>query len=144
MPTPRKGNVEKISTEELTRLLVTPPLHQWLGLELKEAEHGRVVIRMPYRQELLADVDGSYIHGGMLATLADVAGDFAVITGVGFAVPTIDLRVDYLRPARPDMELMAEGNVVKFGRQVSVADVQVTGDGKQLLVARGLYSTAVR
>ncbi|HLR55595.1 MAG TPA: PaaI family thioesterase, partial [Actinomycetales bacterium] len=90
------------------------------------------------------DVDSSYIHGGMLATLADVAGDFAVITGVGFAVPTIDLRVDYLRPARPDMELMAEGNVVKFGRQVSVADVQVTGDGKQLLVARGLYSTAVR
>ncbi len=38
-------------------------------------------------------------HGGAIASLIDVAGDFALVLQVGGGVPTINLRIDYLRPA---------------------------------------------
>ena len=125
-------------------LLTTPAYHRWLGLELIEAEPGRVVIGLACRAELAADVHGSYVHGGILATLLDVAADFALVTELGVGLPTIDLRVDYLRPARPDDYLRATGTVVRRGRSLGVADAVITNaEGKQLAVGRGLYSTAV-
>ncbi|MGH8240249.1 MAG: PaaI family thioesterase, partial [Steroidobacteraceae bacterium] len=35
----------------------------------------------------------------MIASLVDIAGDFALIAVLGHGVPTINFRVDYLRPA---------------------------------------------
>lgn len=125
------------------RLLTTPAYHRWLGLQLLDTEPGRVVIALPYREEFLADVDGSYVHGGLLATLADVAADFALISRLGYAVSTIDLRLDYLRPATPGQRLRAEGTVVRCGRRLGVADASVMDEsGRQLVVGRGVYSTA--
>ncbi len=133
-----------VDSETVERLLTTPAYHRWLGLELVRAAPGEVEIAMDCRDELTADVDGSYVHGGILATLLDVAGDFALVTELGVGLPTIDLRVDYLRPARPGDRLLATGTVVRRGRSLGVADAVVTnGDGKKLAVARGLYSTAV-
>lgn len=132
---------EKIARDEIDRLLTTPAYHRWLGLWLEDVGPGAVTIGLPFREEFLADVDGSYVHGGVLAALADVAGDFAVIAQVGYAVPTIDLRVDYLRAARPGMELRADGVVARAGRSVAVANIRVTGDGRELLLGRGLYAT---
>lgn len=129
--------------DNLERLLTSPPYHRWLGLRLVEAELDRVVIAMPYQDAFLADVDGTYVHGGLVATLADVAGDFALISRLGYAVATIDLRVDYLRPAGRGQDLRAEATVMRCGRTVGVADVVVAdGSDRQLAVARGVYSTA--
>ncbi|UFU02818.1 PaaI family thioesterase [Ruania suaedae] len=133
-----------VDSATVERLLTTPAYHRWLGLELVRAAPGEVEIALQCRGELTADVDGSYVHGGILATLLDVAGDFALVTELGVGLPTIDLRVDYLRPARPTDRLLAVGTVVRKGRSLGVADAVVTnGDGKKLAVARGLYSTAV-
>lgn len=130
--------------EFVERLLTTPQYHRWLGLTLVEAEPGRVVVGMPYRKEFLADTAGSYVHGGLLATLADVAGDFALVSSLGYVVPTIDLRMDYLRPAHPDTVLVAEGKVVRRGRQSGVADAEVSDEnGRLLAVGRGVYGTAL-
>lgn len=131
-----------VDVELVRRHLTAPAYHRWLGLELLEATSGRVVVGMPYREELLADPDGTYVHGGLLATLADVAGDFALVTRLGTGVPTVDLRVDYLRPALPGRYLRGVGTVVRCGRQLGVADATVLDDGdKELAVARGVYAT---
>ncbi|MFC7405766.1 PaaI family thioesterase [Georgenia alba] len=125
-------------------LLTSPAYHRWLGLELVDASDGTVTIGMTCRPDLTADVAGSYVHGGILATLLDVAGDFALVSQLGVGLPTIDLRVDYLRPARPGDTLLATGTVVRRGRSLGVADSKVVnGDGKELAVGRGVYSTAV-
>lgn len=132
-----------VDVEKVRELLTAPAYHRWLGLELVDADAGRVVVGMPYRDEFTADPAGSYVHGGLVATLADVAGDFALVTELGYGVPTIDLRVDYLRPALPGTYLRGIGTVVRRGRQLGVADICVVGDDdKQLAVARGLYGTA--
>jgi uncharacterized protein (TIGR00369 family) len=59
-------------------------------------------------------------------------------------VPTIDLRIDWLRPARRG-DLVATGRVVKIGRTISVADVEVRNEqGELVAVGRGAYASPKR
>ena len=82
-------------------------------------------------------------HGGPIASLIDIAGDMAVAVKAGGGVPTISLRVDYLRPSVGPF-LMATARVRRFGRTIAVADVDVTDDqGRLCAVGRGTYSSQV-
>jgi uncharacterized protein (TIGR00369 family) len=117
------------------------PFMRFLGLEIVTAEKGRVEIRLPYRDEFLR-IDGSdWLHGGGVSALADIAGDYAVITETAPGVPTIDMRVDYLRPARRG-DLTAVGKTVRVGRTVSVADVEIRDStGTLVAVGRACYAS---
>lgn len=119
------------------------PYHRLLGLEMIKAVPGEVVIRMPFREDLLAgdDPEGRIVHGGAIASLIDTAGSFAVIAAIGHDVPTIDLRVDYLRPVTGG-DLLATARTLKAGRFLAVADIEVTGeDGQVVAVGRGSFKT---
>ena len=132
---------QPIDLDGLGAALQTSPFHRLLGLRLVRAEQGRVEIALPFREDLFANTDDPYIHGGVIAALIDTAACFAVIAGVGRDVPTIDLRVDYFRPARRE-DLRAIGTMIKGGRTLAVADAEVVGaDGRVIAVGRGLFST---
>lgn len=129
--------------EALPDLLRRSPYHRLLGLEMVRVAHGEVVIRMPFREDLLAGDDemGQYVHGGAIASLIDSAGDFAIIAAVGRDVPTIDLRIDYLRPAMKGA-LIATGRAIKAGRSLGVADIEVVAeDGTVIALGRGVFKT---
>lgn len=77
----------------------------------------------------------------VIASVIDTAGDFAVGMMVGRGLPTINFRVDYLKPA-VDTALIAVSRVRRAGRSVGVADVDVFDEkGALLAVGRGTYST---
>lgn len=117
------------------------PFMRFLGPELVRAAKGVVEVRLPFREEFLRRDGSDWLHGGVISALADIVGDYAVITEVGTGVPTIDLRVDYLRPARRG-DLMATGRTVRVGRTVSVADVEIRDAGGALVaVGRGVYAS---
>jgi uncharacterized protein (TIGR00369 family) len=129
---------------DLDRLMRIAPYHQWLGVELVGAEEGRVVVRLPFREEFVGDEASTNIHGGLISTLADITACFAVISAIGHDAPTLDLRIDYLRLARPGSELVAAGQVIKAGRTIGVADVEVRDDSDRLVaVARGTFLTSL-
>jgi uncharacterized protein (TIGR00369 family) len=128
--------------ERFMQLLQLPRYHQFLGLECVAAEEDSVKLRLPFREDFLADEAGTYVHGGVIASLIDVAGDFALVTTFGRGLPTVDLRVDYMRPALKE-DLIATAIVVKKGRTLSVCDIVIENDaGKKIAVGRALYSTA--
>jgi uncharacterized protein (TIGR00369 family) len=117
------------------------PYMRFLGLELVGSEKGRVEIRLPFREEFLRGDGSDWLHGGVVSALIDIAGDYAVITETGVGVPTIDLRIDYLRPARRG-DLLAVGRTLRVGRTVSVADVEVRdASGTLVAVGRGCYAS---
>ncbi len=117
------------------------PFHRLLGLTVSQVRSGEVEVVMPYSDRLLASTTSPYIHGGAIATLIDVAGNFAIIAAIGRDVPTIDLRIDYLRPVR-NGALRAVGRAVKVGRRLGVADVEVFDEaGQTVAIGRGLFST---
>ena len=81
------------------------------------------------------------MHGGIVSALIDIAGDYAVFSKTGGDVPTLDLRIDYLRPAKRG-GLTAIARTVKVGRRVSIADVEIKDEqGQVVAIGRGLYAT---
>lgn len=113
------------------------PYHRWLGVELIQEQEGKVEVHLPYREEFLGDEAGTNIHGGIIATLADITACFAMMSSTGNDAPNIDLHVDYLRMAPRGSSLIATGRSVKAGRTIGVADVEVrTEDGRLIAVGR--------
>ena len=124
------------------------PFNAYVGLELVEFERGRALARIPYRPELIGDPTRPAIHGGVISMLADTVGGAAVfsLTTPGDRVATIDLRVDYLRPGKPE-DLLAEASVIRVGNRVGVASVEVwQGAAREaqrnalIAVAKGVYT----
>ena len=115
-----------------------------LGITLEDmsADGETVVLRMAKRDELTRG-DGTIYHGGPVATLIDIAGDMVVAVRAGGGVPTISLRVDYLRPCTGPY-LLATARLRRCGRTISVSDVDVHDDqGRLCAVGRGTYSSMV-
>ena len=119
------------------------PFQRLLGIELVEAREGWVRIRLPFREELLRLEGSDWYHGGVVSSLVDIAGAYAVVTKAGEgAGATVDLRIDWLRPARKG-DLTATGRVVKAGRRLCVADAEVHDENEVLVaVGRGTFTGA--
>ena len=118
------------------------PFHRLLGLELVRAQDGDVEMRLPWREEFRRADDSEWYHGGIISALVDIAGDYAIASRLGRWVATIDLRVDYLRPALQG-ELTALARAVKVGRTVGVADVELRdAQGAVVAIGRCAYSTS--
>jgi uncharacterized protein (TIGR00369 family) len=129
------------SAEDVEKLLLRGPYHQWLGLKVVAVGDGTIELTATSREEWVANPDRGFIHGGILATLVDLTADWALVSKTGRGVPTIDIRVDYHRGALPGV-LTARGEVVHFGRQFSVAEAKVFDkEGRLLASGRGTYLT---
>ncbi len=132
---------EPLTLERLQRYLDNSPFIAFMRMRAKavEPEKETVVLEMPMRPEFERGKSTGQYHGGVIATFIDVAGDFAVALVVGGPVPTINLRVDYLRPAT-QTNLTATARVRRAGRTVGVVDIDVHDDnGKLVAVGRGTY-----
>jgi uncharacterized protein (TIGR00369 family) len=101
------------------------PFNRFLGIQLTDAKDGWVRLELPFRPEFVGDASRPALHGGVISTLIDTCGGFAVFTSIPFGekVSTIDLRVDYLSPGREET-LCAEGQVVRVGNRVGVVDIK--------------------
>jgi len=120
--------------------LALSPYQRFLGLRFRRFENGHVEIVLPFREELLREDGSDWLHGGVISALIDIAGDYAIVTKTTVGVPTIDLRVDYLRPAKRG-ELIASARAVRVGRTVCIADVEVRDpQGTLVAIGRGVYA----
>lgn len=132
--------------ERLVHEMAAPPFHDLLRPQAVSVDpkDRSVVVRLPFRPELCGSREQSFFHGGVIASLIDLAGHAAVAIQVGRAVPTIDLRVDYMRAATGG-DLIATGRAVSVGSSIGRADVEVRSeDGRLVAVGRGVFSTLKR
>jgi uncharacterized protein (TIGR00369 family) len=134
-----------LTRDEVQAQLDVSPFIRFLGLTVAamDPEAGRIALSMPMRAETERLPGSNQFHGGAIAALIDCAGDYALVMGLGGPVPTIDLRVDFLRPSLGPA-LLATATVRRAGRTIGVVDIDVT-DGQDRLVAtgRGVYAMAV-
>lgn len=134
-----------IDSDEAESILQSAPFHQFLGVSFEEYEEGRVVIECPFREELLVNAEKELVHGGVLSSLLDIAGHYAVLSTVGARVPTVDLRTDYVRPGRRG-PFTVEAEVERVGRNIAVADAEVRqeqrGEVKSVSLGRGSYGVS--
>jgi uncharacterized protein (TIGR00369 family) len=136
---------EPVGQDEIQRMLDDSPYIGFMKLEVisTDPDKDQVVIKMPMRPEFERRVGTGQYHGGAIAALIDIAGDYAVVLKVGGGVPTINFRVDYLRPAT-NTALTATATTRRLGRSVAVVDIDVCDDnGKLCAIGRGTYSPNV-
>ena len=132
-----------LDREALQGAMDASPFVRRARIEVVEIDHAREMLTcaMPLLPEFERAPGTGQFHGGPIASLIDTAGCFALVAVSARPAPTINLRVDYLRPA-VDCALSAVARIRRRGRTVGVVDVEVTDDSDRLVaVGRGTFGT---
>lgn len=92
-----------------------------LNLEMVEAGDGIGVLKVPYDDALIGNPVTRVIHGGVITSLIDSACGMAIFTALPRMEPiaTLDLRIDYMKPAVPGQDLYARSECYKLTRRVA-------------------------
>jgi uncharacterized protein (TIGR00369 family) len=92
-----------------------------LGGRVEDFGAGRGRLCLPFQPHLVGNPDTGVIHGGVLTALLDQACGMAV--GSALRAPamiaTLDLRIDYMKPAQPDVDLIVEAECLKVAHEIA-------------------------
>ena len=133
-----------LSKEELQERLAHSAFIDSLQLRVLSADPDKeqVMMRAEMRPEFERGRGTGQWHGGPIAAIIDTVGDYALVMLLGRPLPTVNFRVDYLRPAI-DTALIVTATVRRSGRLVGIVDVDVTNEaGTLLAIGRATYATA--
>lgn len=104
-----------------------PPIARLMNMRFESAETGSVVFTIDPDESMYNPIGG--IHGGTMCTLLDSVVGCAVHTTLpaGFGYTSVEIKVNYLRPATRDSGILtATGTVKKGGRRIAFAEGEVT------------------
>ncbi|MEQ3624307.1 MAG: PaaI family thioesterase [Celeribacter sp.] len=112
------------------------PFAHELGMRIDALDDGRAVVSMPYDQRLVGDPATAVIHGGAVSALIDTTAGAAVMCHPGVATTaTLDLRIDYMRPATPGQRITAEAECYHATRNVAFVRARAVDEDTQVPVA---------
>ena len=97
------------------------PHSRVLGMSLSWIGDGEAEITMPYDERLIGDPLTGVIHGGAVSALMDTCGGASVVShpDAPAYTATIDLRIDYMRAARPGQRIYARAECHRLTRSVA-------------------------
>jgi uncharacterized protein (TIGR00369 family) len=136
-----KQEPERLDKAAMQAIFDRSPFISSLNLEIQTLDYDNqeITIRMPQGPTMERRPGTKQFHGGPLAAFIDIVGDFAIGMMVGGGVPTMNLRIDYLKPAVGDA-VIGVARVRRRGRSACVVDIDVSNeDGALVAVGRGTY-----
>jgi uncharacterized protein (TIGR00369 family) len=107
------------------------PHSRAIGMRMVESGDGRSLMCVPYDRKLVGNPATGVLHGGVITSVLDSASGAAVGSALatrheaGTApggwrpIATLDLRIDYMKPATPGRDLMARAECYKLTRNVA-------------------------
>lgn len=114
------------------------PFNKYLGMKITDVQKDAVTMSLPFREEFVGDPTRRAMHGGVLASVMDVAGGtacWASLEDLEARISTVDMRVDYLLKG-PCEDLICRAKVVRTGNRVAVARMEIAGvSNPELIVA---------
>jgi uncharacterized protein (TIGR00369 family) len=126
------------TVERIAKLIGYMPFAAQLGMQFVEGGDGWITLRLPFKKENTTTADA--LHGGAIASLIDTTGSMAAWTTSEIGNPryfgsTVAVTVNYLSGILAQ-DAIAEGRVLKRGKEIIYSDVRVTNaEGK--LCAQG-------
>jgi uncharacterized protein (TIGR00369 family) len=106
-----------------------------LGAEIESVEPGKVTLTCAFGEGLTQQ--HGLLHGGVLASLADVACGYAALSMMPSEreVLTVEFKINFLKPAKTE-RLVAVGQVLQSGRTLTVCEGTVFDETRTRAIAR--------
>jgi uncharacterized protein (TIGR00369 family) len=92
-----------------------------LGLSVVDAKPCEAWLRVAYADHLVGNTTTGVIHGGVITTLLDNCAGVAVMTALDElkSIATLDLRIDYMKPATPGQDVIGYCRCYKVTRNIA-------------------------
>ncbi|ADO45446.1 MAG: PaaI family thioesterase [Hydrogenobacter thermophilus] len=115
------------------------PFLEHIGAVVEELSKDRAILSIDVQEYHLQHL--GYVHGGVISSLADNTGWYAVIANLSESKTsvTIEIKINYLKPAKMG-KLKAVGKVIKIGKRVAFAVVEVYMQDELVAYATGTYA----
>jgi len=95
-----------------------------LGVQMVDLQPGYCEMGVVFSDQL--SQQHGYFHGGLVATVADVAGGYAAfsLTGPDTSMVTAEFKINFIAPAKGE-RLIARGSVIKPGKTLTISQCEV-------------------
>lgn len=92
-----------------------------LGIVYHAHGAGWIELALPYQESLIGDPASGVLASGPILTMMDMATSISIWLKLGHfrAQATLDLRIDYLRPATPDKTVIGRGECYRISRSIA-------------------------
>ena len=111
----------RLKLELVRGFSVNVPHNKALGMRVVDMQPRVALFELPYDEKLVGNPDTGVIHGGAITALLDGTSGAAVFAALEDFVPiaTLDLRIDYLRPAETGKAVLARATCYKVTKNVA-------------------------
>jgi len=127
--------------EQLARLFSRHvPHNEALGMRMIGMTEREVVFELPYDAKLVGNPDTGTLHGGAITALLDATSGIAVFAALTELVPiaTLDLRIDYLKPAEPGKAVRCSATCYKLTHNVAFSRAVAYQDDPANVIAHSV------
>ena len=137
MPAPTDIPLTADDAKHIGSVLESLPHNAKLGIRTVEIARGRCTAFIEFRPELVGDPHRGVLHGGVVTTLIDATAGAAVYSSIPpqSSLATLDMRIDYLRPAEPDKRLYASAELYRLTRRIAFVRASAYQDDPENQVA---------
>ena len=131
------GITPEMKTKMAKQFMEAIPHARDLGMKLISLKDGDAEVSMPYDEKLIGDPATGVIHGGAVSALMDTCCGAAVMShpDVPAGTATLDLRIDYMRPATPGQTITTRAHCYQVTRSVAFVRATATDEDQDRPVA---------
>ncbi|WP_339630417.1 PaaI family thioesterase [uncultured Sneathiella sp.] len=92
-----------------------------IGVKVHDMNADGVTFSLPYQERFAGNPVNGVLHGGIITTLIDTAAGMCIYARLQKYMPiaTLDLRIDYLKPATPGEDVYTHATCYRTTKQIA-------------------------